>query len=162
MKLSTIIESAQEVLNTEDPVILKRCANLVLGYIATNHRECVATQTFHVTNGKIKYNRFNKNFLGVKSVKIDGRVVAHTLYMDYIATPNGVVTVEYRYVPVFKNDNQKIVIEGISEQCMVYGVLTEYAVICGMLNEAKVWAEKYETELFNNNPKYKNLRLPRG
>jgi len=139
--------------------MIKRCANLVLGNIASNHRECVATQTFNVTDGRIEYREFKKNFLKVRSVKIGTRNVSHSLFINFMAVPNGRVTVEYCFIPIFERLSQEIHVPNLSEQCFVYGVLTEYAVISGMFNEAKIWSHKFETELFGTNPKYKKLVL---
>jgi len=161
MKLGNIIDSAGQILNAADSVLLKRCANLVLGNIAVNYLDFTTAETFTVTNGQIDYSRFSKIFLRAKSVRINGAQIDFSLYMGYIAVPNGAVTVEYCYVPYFTSDADDIVIPGMTEQCFVYGVLTEYAIISGMFNEAKIWAEKFADGLFKNNPKYKKIRLPR-
>ena len=161
MKLEKIIETASEVLNVQDPAILKRCANLVLGNIAANYRDCIATQIFTVTTEKIQYSQFEKTFLKVKSVIHGGQEVDYSLFVDFVKVPNGKVTVEYCYIPVFVNANDDITVPNLSEQCFVYGVLTEYAIISGMFNEAKIWGEKFEQGLFTSNPKYKQLVLPR-
>lgn len=162
MNLGSIIESASEVLNIQDTAVLKRCANLVLGNVAANYIDCEAVQAFTVNNERINYSEFSKTFLKVKSVKIGNSLVDYSLFVDYVAVPNGKVVVTYCYVPFFLSDTEEIVVPGLSEQCFVYGVLTEYAIISGMYNEAKVWGEKFAEGLFNAHPKYKQLRIPRG
>ena len=37
---------------------------------------------------------------------------------------------------------------GVSNATLVYGILTEYAFVAGMLNEWKIWKEKYGDGIF--------------
>ena len=156
MKQKNILESAAEILGLQDTSfpMLRRCANLVLATIATNHRDCEATQTFTVRDGKIEYKDFEKAFLRVKHSS-----VPYSLYIDFMQVPNGRVDVTYFYIPSFTEDmQQSIHIPNLAEKTFVYGVVTEYALISGMFNEAKVWNEKFEKGLFMTSGKHKNLR----
>ena len=154
MKLENIVKSASEILNVSDDIILKRCANLVLSNLAANYIDCVAVETFDVHDGKINYTEFDKTFLKVKKCNVD-----YSIFIDYLKVPNGRITVEYCYIPVFENDTDEIVVPGLSEEAFVYGVITEYAIISGMHNEAQIWGEKFESALFKGNPKHKGIRL---
>ena len=156
MKLKDIIKASAEILNVQDDAILKRCANLVLSNIAANYIDCVATQNFDVVDDRIYYDQFDKTFLKIKSINCD-----YSLFIDYIKVPNGQRVVEYCYIPAFENDTDEIVIPGLSESCFVFGVLTEYAIISGMMNEARIWGEKFAAGLFSSNPKNKNIVMPR-
>jgi len=161
MKLKNIIKLVSEMLNVQDEKIIKRCANLVLGNIASNHRDCIAKQTFTVTNGRIDYSEFNRTFLKIVSIKSGGRSLEYSLFVDFIEVQNGQITVEYAFVPVFESENSSVAIPGITEQTFVYGVLTEYAIISGMVNEAKIWNHKFEEGLFATNIRNKNIILPK-
>jgi len=165
MKQKNILEAAAEILGLQAASypILRRCANLVLANIAANHRECLATQTFDVTDGRIEYKDFKKTFLRVKSVSTG----TYSLFIDFmqVHTPhsgsgiNGRVEVTYCYIPAFsKKLGQAIRIPNLAEKTFIYGVITEYALISGMFNEAKVWNEKFEAGLFQTSEKHKNLR----
>jgi hypothetical protein len=158
MKQKDVLQSAAEILGLQEtgyPLLL-RCANLVLANIAANYRDCVTKQVFNITNGKIEYKNFEKTFLRVKNVS--GGV--YSLYVDYLQVPNGKVEVEYCFVPKFTDDaEQEIFIPNLSEQIFVYGVITEYALISGMFNEAKAWSEKFEAGLFKSDERNKNLCL---
>ena len=155
MQLKNIIKSVGDILNIQDNATIRRCANLVLGNIAANHRDCIATQTFNVTDNKIRYSDFEKTFLRIHRINVE-----HSLYVNYIRVPNGRVTVKYGYIPEFINDDDEIIIPNLTEQCFTYGVLTEYAIINGMFNEARIWSDKFEAELFGTSPKNRNIVLP--
>jgi len=158
MKQKNILDSAAEILGLQETSfpILRRCANLVLANIAVNHRDCEARQTFNVTDGKIEYKDFNKTFLRVKSVSTG----TYSLFIDFMQVQNGRVEVKYFYVPSFlENLEQSIHIPNLAEQTFVYGVVTEYALISGMFNEAKIWNERFEAGLFGTNEKNKRLKL---
>jgi hypothetical protein len=67
------------------------------------------------------------------------------------------ITGEYQFN---NNDNigVQIKIGDISVSTVIYGILTEYSFIAGMLNEWKVWKQKYGDGLFNaNNGETKTL-----
>jgi len=158
MKQNEILQTAAEILGLQEAgyPLLRRCANLVLANIASNYRDCVAKQVFFVTDGKIEYKDFNRTFLRVKNVSAG----TYSLYIDFLQVPNGRVEVEYCFIPKFTDDaEQEIFIPGLSEQIFVYGVITEYALISGMFNEAKIWNEKFEAGLFSTDERNKNLCL---
>ena len=156
MKQIDILQSAAEILGLQETSypILRRCANLVLAGLATNHRDCEATQVFNVRDGKIEYKDFSKTFLRVKSM-----TVPYSLFIDFMQVPNGRVEVKYFYVPNFSENLDEVIhIPNLAKETFVYGVITEYALISGMFNEAKVWNEKFTSGLFHTNEKHKNLR----
>jgi hypothetical protein len=158
MKQKNILEGAAEILGLQETSfpILRRCANLVLANIATNHRDCLAQQTFNVTDGKIEYKNFNKTFLRVKSVSTG----TYSLFIDFMHVPNGRVEVKYFYIPSFSDNlEESIHIPNLAEKTFVYGVAVEYALISGMFNEAKVWNERFESGLFATNEKNKRLKI---
>jgi hypothetical protein len=157
MKVKNIMENAAEILGVgdltrddENRKILFRCANLVAANIASNYLDCKAVQTFTVTDNKINFSQFNKTFLKVKSVKTGGNEVSsYELFIDFLKVPNGIVEVTFACVPAFADaeDDHKIA-GNYNENVLLYGILAEYAFINGMLNEAKVWNEKFEQLLF--------------
>lgn len=162
MKLINVLEGAAEVLGLQNTSysILRRCANLVLANIAANHRDCEARQIFTVTDGKIEYKKFDKNFLRVGSVRVNGAEADYSLFIDFLGVPNGKVEIVYYYVPTYPDDlNHEIFVPNLSEQTFIYGVITEYALIAGSFNEAKAWNEKFEAGLFGTSERNRNLKL---
>jgi len=158
MKQKNILEGAAEILGVQETSysVLRRCANLVLANIATNHRDCEASQTFNVRDGKIEYKDFNKAFLRVKSVS-EG---TYSLFIDFMQVQNGRIKVTYLYIPNFSDDLEEVIsIPNLAEETFIYGVITEYALISGMFNEAKVWNERFEAGLFNTSEKNKRLKI---
>jgi hypothetical protein len=105
-----------------------------------------------VTDNIIDFKSFDKTFLKIKSVKKNGIEIKHDLYIDFISVPNGVVTVEYAYVPVFKSGMDLVsnVTSIISESALLYGMLYEYSSVSGLLNEAKYFGKKFEQCLFES------------
>ena len=159
MKQKNILQGAVEILGLQETSfsILRRCANLVLANIAANHRDCEATQTFDVRDGKIEYKDFYKTFLRVKSVSSG----TYSLFIDFMQVPNGQVEVTYFYIPAFTDDLEEVIhIPNLAEKTFIYGVITEYALISGMFNEAKVWNERFEAGLFGTNERVKRLKVP--
>jgi hypothetical protein len=133
---------------------------LVLANIATSYRECTASQTFDVKDGKIEYKDFDKTFLSVKKITVNGAQSDCSLFIDFLGVPNGRVEVTYLFIPEFgSNPDQEIHLPSISEQTFVYGVMTEYAIISGMFNEAKGWNERFEAGLFGANDKNKTASV---
>lgn len=162
MKLKNVLDGAAEILGLQETnfSILRRCANLVLANIATNYRDCEASQIFDVTDGKIEYKAFNKTFLRAKNVRANGADAHYSLFIDFLGVPNGRVEVIYFYVPAYPDDlNYEIFIPNLCEQTFIYGVITEYALISGSVNEALSWNEKFEAGLFGTSEKNKNLKI---
>lgn len=165
MKQKDVLQGAAEILGLQENnyAILRRCANLVLANIAANYRDCVATQSFSkVFDGKIEYKDFEKPFLKVKNIKVNGEEAGYSLFIDFLQVRGGgKVEVIYCYVPSYTDNlDHEIRIPNLSKETFIYGVITEYALISGMFNEAKVWNEKFEVGLFGTSPKNGLIRIP--
>jgi len=151
MKLKNLIQDAANMLGIDAPQkspifsILFRCANLVVSNVACNYEDCVATQTFDVTDGRIDLSKFKKTFLKVKSCNVN-----YDLYINSLSVPNGMVTVQYAYIPKFTSGNNVIttVAGRLTESALLYGILAEYASISGLTDEEKRYNEKFEDLLF--------------
>ena len=146
MTLKTITEAAAEMLGIEDNNILFRCANLVVANIATNYIDCMGRQTFNVTDGKIEFSQFSRTVLHVKSAEKNGQPVKFDLYVNFITVPNGVITVDYAFVPKFASTNDLVTaVAGIAnEAILLYGILTEYATVSGLADDAKTYGARFE------------------
>jgi|GEM_PF-3260717 len=165
MKLKKVIEDASLLLGIrQDDVanqrLLFRCANLCLSNVASNHIECLATQVFDVTNGKIGFDQFEKTCLKIKHVS-----ARFNLHTGYISVPNGRVVVTYAYSPEFKSKNDDVSIVGgvMNPTALLYGIITEYAIICELKDEVDVFGKRFARALFGiqDNPrKGKSRRIP--
>jgi len=158
MKLNNILSDASVMLGiSEDDVtnqkILFRCANLVVANVTGNYIDCVTTQDFNVTEGCINYDEFDKTFLKIVSVSC-----SYDLYMDHIAVRNGHVTVKYAYVPEFKSPDDVVAV--MNPSTLLWGILAEYACISGLVEEAKLYNDKFEKLLFASRPTGKSRRMP--
>ncbi|MDR0462434.1 MAG: hypothetical protein LBG88_03865 [Christensenellaceae bacterium] len=158
MKLKSLITDAAKMMGicasetSKNFSILFRCANLAVSCVACNYLECVAIQTFAVTDGKIDFTQFEKKCLKIKSVKVGGREIQYDLFMNRLTVPNGKVTVEYAYVPYFTDAEQEIatVAGRVDESVLLYGIMAEYAGISGFESEAKTYGDKFENLLLRS------------
>ena len=168
MKLKNLVQDAADLLgldahkNSINRSILFRCANLVVSNIACNYEDCITTQTFIVSNGRIDLNQFDKIFLKVKKICCGNQPVNYDLYIDFLSVPNGRITVVYAFIPKFKNEREEIIkITGkIDENILLYGILAEYASISGLSEEFKNFNAKFENLLFANSQTGKGRVLP--
>ena len=157
MKLKKILEQASLILGIDEndevnQKILFRCANLVVTNVASNYVDCIASQSFFVTDGKIMYKQFKHTFLKIKSVSC-----RYDLFINYIAVPNGKVDVTYAYVPEFKSKNVDI---NMNQSLLLYGILHEYAGISGLVDEEKLFGKKFEQLLFATRETGRARRMP--
>jgi hypothetical protein len=156
MKLKNILDEAAGLLginpqtDTQNYDFLFRCANLALTNIAGNYRDCVRVEKFTVTDGKIEFNEFRDQVLSIRDVRVGGGSVKYQLYIDFIGTPNGDVTVEYNAMPRFKSAEDEVEnFAGVaSANAILYALMTEYAIISGLTKEAQIYDDKFKTILF--------------
>ena len=140
--------------------VLLRCVNFVVANIATNYFPLVARQSFVVTNGRIRLSEFEKPLVSIRQIARNGREVEHKLHSGYINVPNGNLHVEYSYMPQIKTGEEQNPFE-ITPSAIEYGILSEYAFISGMMNEATVWNGKF-TELLFNAKRGRGKTMPAG
>jgi cytochrome c oxidase assembly protein Cox11 len=162
MKIEKLITEAAAILGIEAPKkssnrnILFRCANLALTNIACNYRECVVTETFDVVNGRINFTDFNEPCYKIKSCSHD-----YEIFMGYLCVPNGLVSVTYATIPIYKRQSDKVTKFGIvTESILLYGMLTEYAQIAGLKDEVKIFEAQFERLLFAHNTRGRARRMP--
>lgn len=157
MKLKDIINDAANIYGIDAPEgstnwsMLFRCANITATNVACNYRDCIGIQTFNVKDSSINYADFDEPFLKVKSIKSDGQDVYYDIYTNFISVPNGRVTVKYAYVPRFTSGEDDIddIVGGIlNDSTLLYGILAEYASICGVIDDANLFDEKFQKLLF--------------
>jgi len=168
MKIKDIIQDAGKLLGLDAPKnsanwsILFRCANLAVSNVASNYKDCITEQTFNVTDTIITFDQFNKPFLKVKSIKSGGTEVNYELYIDFLVVPNGKIKVQYACVPKFvSNDDDISIIGGImNEGILLYGIMAEYAYISGLVDEVKLYNDKFEQLLFGMHKSGKTRVMP--
>jgi hypothetical protein len=156
MKLKKLIQEAAKIIGIDvkqgnaNWSILFRCANLVVSNIACNYEDCTAAQTFNVKDGEIKFTDFDRTFLKIKSVKSGGYEVPYDFYINSLRVPNGIITVEYAFIPKFTKDSNVIkdVMGRFDENVLLYGILAEYCFISSLKDEAKYYNDKFESLLF--------------
>jgi len=144
MKLKNILNEAAEILGVDpksEHKILMRCANFALYDVATNYYDCVRTETFDVKNQEIAMSEFKE-----KVHKIRKCSVSYHLFPDFIGVPNGMVTVEYAAIPEYKRQDENIATRCslMDEVILLYGILANYASICTLKEEEKIFRHRFE------------------
>ena len=130
--------------------ILLRCANLALWDVSSNFREFVDVQTFDVVNKRIEYSQFKRQIVRpIRVIDATASEVKFEVYVGCIGVPDGRMTVTYAYLPQFTNMSDKIaLVDGaINAVALFYGMLSNYASISGLTNEAAEYNAKFEKQV---------------
>ncbi|MCL2621842.1 MAG: hypothetical protein FWD32_02305 [Firmicutes bacterium] len=164
INVSEVLDCASELLQLPDDPnnisLLKRCLNIVISDIATNYYDCRDVKTFNVTNNQIEYSQFERRIFRVVKIYVNGVICDYSLFAGFIRVPNGVVAVEYTYIPEIDQALNTVYLPAINQEGVIYGVMAEYAIVSGMFNEAKVWNERFNSFLFSAKLNNKNIVLP--
>ena len=184
MKLNQIIKNVATILGLIDVVellasnakaeeldenlnyrVLMRAGALVLANLGANFKTPVTQQTFlaNVTNaGRFSLNLFNHPPLAIKDVSAGGRTFAWELFSDHlrIIGAMGHVDVTYTFSAAPQSGEESLPLD-IRPEIVEYGILSEFAFINGMFNEAQVWNTKMRELLFQDRSS-KSIVLPRS
>jgi hypothetical protein len=161
MKIKEMIDEAADMLGVDAPKksvnrkILMRCANLTLSTIASNYYDCVKEETFEVTNGVIENTAYKETMH-----KIVDCNVPYEIYTGFIGVPNGSVTVKYAILPKYTRQDEEISKKCplINESILLYGILANYASICTMREEERIFKRKFQDAIFGMD-KYRSKRV---
>ena len=156
MKLKEILQDARLIMgipardrqNTR--LLIKGANNLFDGV------ECVHAQEFDVQDGKITFDKFEYPPVAIKPT------FRYTLHPGYLSCKNGKVTLTYSFRPHFKSANQDVsfVLELMSRNAFLYGVLSEYAFHLGLERETKRFTERFLQLITNAKPRGQARRMP--
>ncbi|MCL2598368.1 MAG: hypothetical protein FWD76_00445 [Firmicutes bacterium] len=128
---------------------LCRCANLVLGEIASEYIPLVKTELANSLGGVIAYESLSKNLIDIVSVKQNGQSVRYKMTQDGIVAPSGRYRIEYNFLPQKYLYKDSIDYKGavLSTRVIAYGVITEYCIISGLTDDAVMWDKRYRDAL---------------
>ena len=133
----------QETVNT-----LMYCYNSVEDELARKYFPLTATDQLKSENGKFLYLYFSRTPVRIKSVKVDGKDVKYVLETVQLVTDAKKITVEYEYAPSKKNiDGVSELRDTVGQHIMAFGVVSEYFLINGEIEEAELWESKYRKSI---------------
>lgn len=184
MKIKEIIKNAAIILGLSDVVeviqsgtktqrlnninfrVLLRASNLVVANLAANFTELTQKVEINFTDGRIQLSDFPSPFVRIIRVRELGRDIDFRLFIDHVALTSrqgsGIVEVEYAYLPTVK-DGEECNPFPLPAAALEYGILSEYAFISGMFNEAQVWRAKLAELLFATKRKDgRSITMPQG
>lgn len=127
------------------------CFNAVQDELARAYFPLKKTEIAQSLNGEIKVSALSEKPIRVLNVLGANGTVDWRIFPDHISVKSGQVTVEYEYCPDKKSENEVVVFgDGAVGAVMVsYGMVAEYCLINGEIENANAWEEKYRREIDN-------------
>jgi len=128
---------------------LVRCANLVLGEIASEYLPLVKTEIVTSVDGLITFESLTENLIDVVKLTKNGNKQGYKLKHDGIVVPNGRYQLEYNYYPKKYKYEESIGYKSavITTRVIAYGVITEYCIISGLTDDAVMWDRRFRDSL---------------
>ena len=162
MEVKRVVMAAAKTLGIEDGVkayfedgeqttqreaeLLLHCFNLVEKEIALDYIPLTMEDAMRTSMGQIDFDMLSCSpvrILGVRDER--GEELAFELFPTCIRTKPGIVVISYTYTPNEKGiDDESSFFSFTLFRAAVYGVLTEYCLAQGLLEEAPVWNKKYK------------------
>ena len=148
-------------LNSETPTytqeetselnLIVGCINLIQQHISTNYFNLIENVELNNTYDVLPFSKItNKQIYKIINIKNNNNNNIH-----FVIKPNGIVTnkghivIKYSYFAndVAIYDNISMFPIGVNERIFLFGVLGEYNFIKGNFDEAKIWEDKFKTEM---------------
>ena len=165
MKVKEIVVAAAKALGIEKGIsdylsgvdatmereekLLENCFNLVECGLALDYLPLYAEDTLRTTTERLEYSSFTYPPVRVLSVTdLKGNPVAYTVYSKYLKVTPGTLRVVYTYTPAAKEAEDESDFGVLaSKHLLVYGVLAEYCLAEGRMEEAAEWDKKYKAAI---------------
>ncbi len=145
--------------------LLVDCVNLTNCNIATNYVKLYAVTKVRNIRGVIPYSSVtSKTIFDIVSIKTNtGTSIDFQLTSDGIVTKAGDIVIKYTYFPddLTYDDAISDYPTKINERIFVYGVTAEYLYAKGVFDEAKMWEEKFKSELQSCLRPQRNTKIKR-
>lgn len=129
---------------------LLRCANLVLGEIASDYVPLRTSEEAFFKGGELMYKELSRSVIDVFAVRNKaGASLPLRLFYDRIVAPKeGRYTVEYSYMPdPLTGDDEIPYTERVSARVLGYGIACEYCIVNGMTDDALMWDKRFKDAL---------------
>ena len=164
MKVSEVIELSALLLDIEltEEVkpILVRCYNLVEQELATDYSPILEVDKFFHVEDKIYYKDFSRKGYMIKGVQdFRGDKVNYVLRLEYLELQKnydgGTFFVKYYYTPDEKDFHSQCTYGVEYINILKYGVASEYCLVTGDFEQAKIYNDKYKEIIKLKGPKKK-------
>lgn len=125
------------------------CFNAVQDELARAYFPLKTTETAQSINGEIKMTALSKKPVRVLDVTEANGVIDWRIFPDHISVACGQVTIEYEYCPDKKCESDDVVFgdSTVGANMVSYGMVAEYCLINGEIENANAWEEKYRREI---------------
>jgi hypothetical protein len=125
------------------------CLNAVIdelarGYFPIRKREELTSDT-----GRYDFSNFAERPVKIVKVTSGAKKIGWHIYPEYFICDKQNVTVEYEYVPnkLTEDDEFDYPDVQVSFRLVEYGIAAEYMLICGEVESAAMWEQKYRQEI---------------
>ena len=162
MRVSEVIELSALLLDIEltEEVkpILVRCYNLVEQELATDYFPILEVDKFFHVEDKIYYKDFSRKGYMIKGVQdFRGDKVNYVLRLEYLELQKnydgGTFFVKYYYTPDEKDFHSQCTYGVEYINILKYGVASEYCLVTGDFEQAKIYNDKYKEIIILKGPK---------
>jgi hypothetical protein len=125
------------------------CLNAVVDELARGYFPVKKVEDMKSSDGKYNFSDFAERPLKVVKVTSGGKKVGWHLMPEYLATNEASVTVEYEYAPqkLSEEDEFNYPDAQVSARLVAYGMAAEFMLICGEVESASCWEQKYRQEI---------------
>ena len=126
--------------------LLLKCFQIVENELALDYIPLKAEDEIYSVTGNIAFDVLSRSAVRIIGITdSSGNDTTFKLYADHLITQTGKVKITYTYTPEKKTlDEESDFKLDVSPRLMGYGIAVEYALICGMFEEAAVWDRKYK------------------
>ncbi|MCL2540361.1 MAG: hypothetical protein FWE53_02895 [Firmicutes bacterium] len=146
---------------------LIRALNMIVQDIAYAYLSLIEVEKLAAVNGEIEYASFSKPVIEVIKVSAaDGSTLKFKSNTYGLSLVSGAadVTVKYAYAPevltelndIVPNFGGKLSLDAIS-----YGISAEFMFMNGILDDARMWEERFKQNLFNARKLRREVSLPK-
>ncbi len=146
--VAAYFEEGTETLAREAKLLLE-CFNRVEQGLALDYLPLYAEEEFLMATDEVEYSALTYSPVRILAVTDGAGVgVKYKLYPKYLKAQSGKLKIAYTYTPTTKGIEEDSDYTLRAADCMfTHGVLTEYCLAEGRLDESLFWDKKYKEEL---------------
>jgi hypothetical protein len=125
------------------------CLNAVIDELARGYFPIKKTEDLTSDTGRYDFSAFAERPVKIVKVTSNGRKIGWHICPEYIICDKQNITVEYEYVPdkLTEDDEFDYPDVQVSFRLVEYGIAAEYMLICGEIESAAMWEQKYRQEI---------------
>lgn len=171
MKLKDIVEKALEIIgdesidiNTPSPKLAKltRCGNYIYHEICEEYSLLLGEEEIEFDNGRANYENFSKYVKNIISIYANEQKLEYNVFPLYVkaGTFSGKAIVKYNYHASTLNlEDTAELPPQFTAEILSNGVAAEYLFRSGLIEEAAVYKNRYDTSVINLTRVHKSFDL---